>query len=311
MSKNKQEFNEIDLPGLALDLMLLGGQSFCWEKIGDNEYLGFDKDSLIELKYDGNKLYWQTYPELNNKTKIKQYFRLDTDHKPIHELIFADNNVKIAQQNLQTIRLLKQDFEIAFFSFIISQNNSLPIIRYRIKNLCQKFGNQIEYKGKIYHLFPSVESLMKASLAELSECKLGYRAKYVKSGAEFLAQNKAFYTLLKKADTKIEPVIREWLKEVNGIGDKVADCILVYGLGYDNIFPMDLWGRRLISKYYGLPEKAKYEHLRKWIKAHFRGYAAWAGQYLFEYTRLNWKDIKNESKKISNKPLKNRSSSHK
>lgn len=286
MNKN---LNKIELPNLALELMLMGGQSFCWKKTASDEFIGIDKDGLIEIKYDGRYIYWQTYPEENNFEKISNYFRLDINHEPIHEQIFFDENVVKAHKFSNTIRLLRQDFEIAFFSFILSQNNSLPIIRHRIDKLSEKFGKKYVHKKNVYYLFPEVEVLANADLKDLEGCKLGYRAKYVKEGAEFLLRNKSFYKNLEVAEVKKEDEIRKWLMSVNGIGDKVADCILVYGLAYDNVFPMDLWGKRILSKYYGFSEKENYKHLRSWIKAHFKGYAGWAGQYLFEYARNNWK----------------------
>ncbi|MBP9758673.1 hypothetical protein KBD45_03185 [Candidatus Dojkabacteria bacterium] len=288
---DKSLHNKITIPDLAIDLMLLGGQSFCWEKTGKDEYLGIDKDGVIEVHYDGQILSWQTYPDENNFNKISQYFRLDTKHEAIHKQIFFDENVLAAHKYSKTIRLLRQDFEVAFFSFILSQNNSLPIIRHRVRKLNEKFGKKYSHKGNTVFLFPEVEVLANASLVDLQECKLGYRAKYVKNGAEFLLENKEFYKKLEYPEIKNEEEIRQWLMKVNGIGDKVADCILLYGLAYDNVFPMDLWGKRILSKYYGFSEKENYKHLRSWIKAHFKGYAGWAGQYLFEYARNNWGKI--------------------
>ncbi len=285
--------NKIKLPGLAIDLILLGGQSFCWDKLDEGKFVGFDKEGIIELEYDGENLYWQTYPEQNDFAKIKEYFRLDVNHEPIHDLIFFDEKVKTAHSYSKTIRLLKQDFEIAFFSFIISQNNSLPIIRYRIRKLSEKYGERIKHNGQIYYLFPSTEILAVADIEDLKACKLGYRAQYVKSGAIYLLENADFASSLKYSNIHNEDEIRKWLTSVKGIGEKVADCILLYGLSFDNVFPMDLWGKRILSKFYGIPEKSKYSKMRNWVKAYFRGYAGWAGQYLFEYARNNWKDLKN------------------
>lgn len=289
---NQNLTNKVELPNLAIDLILLGGQSFCWEKIEEGKFIGFDSEGIIELEYDGQNLFWQTYPEQNDFAKIKEYFRLDVNHEPIHDLIFFDEKVKAAHKYSKTIRLLKQNFEIAFFSFIISQNNSLPIIRYRIRNLSEKYGNKLKHQGKIYHLFPKAEVLAEADIEDLKACKLGYRAEYIKEGAKYLLNNSEFSSQLSKSNINDEEKIREWLTQVKGIGEKVADCILLYGLGFDNVFPMDLWGKRILSNFYGIPEKSKYSKMRNWVKAYFRGYAGWAGQYLFEYARNNWKELK-------------------
>lgn len=287
-----QDLNKTEFPDIALDLMLLGGQTFCWEKTGANNYIGFDREGLIELYYDNKDLYWQTYPNKDDINKINKYFRIDLDHGQIHNLIFLDEFVKRAHSFSKTIKILNQDFEIAFFSFILSQNNSLPIIRHRVKKLAERYGKDIVYKGQKYFLFPQSEIIAQAQIADLKECKLGYRAEYVKAGAVHLLKHKDFFKNLERVNINKEEEIRNWLMEVKGIGEKVADCILLYGLNFDDVFPMDLWGKRIVSHFYGLSENAKYSDIRSWVKSYFKGYAGWAGQYLFEYARTNWVEIK-------------------
>lgn len=299
-----KDLNKTELPNVALDLMLMGGQSFCWDKTGENQYVGFDKEGLIEVNYDGKNLYWQTFPDKDNYKKVNQYFRLNLDHGFIHNLIFQDEHVRDAHKFSKSIRILKQDFEIAFFSFIISQNNSLPIIRHRIRKLNERYGKKMKLKNKAYYLFPETTKLANADIKELIECKLGYRAGYVKNGAEHLLKHSEFVKSLDIANINKEEEIRQWLMEVKGIGEKVADCILLYGLNYDNIFPMDLWGKRIMNRFYGISEKTKYHDLRNWVKAYFKGYAGWAGQYLFEYARTNWKQLESLNEISTNEKTK-------
>ncbi len=79
--------------------------------------------------------------------------------------------------------------------------------------------------------------------------------------------------------------MREKLLQLHGVGEKVADCVMIFSLGYDNLFPLDRWGRRILTDLYGHHPKASYKDLREWVKTQYNGYASWASQLLFEWYR--------------------------
>ncbi len=78
---------------------------------------------------------------------------------------------------------------------------------------------------------------------------------------------------------------RKTLLGINGVGEKIADCVLVFGLGFDNVTPLDVWSKRVFTRFYKLNPKMKYEDMRFWASNYFEGYAGWAGQFLYEYIR--------------------------
>ncbi len=261
-------------------MTLLGGQSFSWD-YEDGCYYGFTSKNIIKLKQENEILYWQTYPERDNSNFVKNYFRLDINYPKILKTIQKDKYVKKAVMKYPDLRLLKQDFEETLLSFIISSNNNIKSIRKIIRLLNLKFGDWIELDGKKIYLFPSTEILASASIDDLLKCKLGFRAKYLKSTARLLLET----NLKEQIQSLDENKARNELLKIRGVGNKITDCVLVFGLGFDNITPIDVWAKRAFTKYYGLSPKMKYEEMRKWVSNHFHGYAAWAGQFLFEYIR--------------------------
>jgi N-glycosylase/DNA lyase len=118
-------------------------------------------------------------------------------------------------------------------------------------------------------------------LNELLKCKLGFHAKYLKGVAQSLIDS----DLARRIYDMEEDKARKELVKLHGVGNKIADCVLIYSLGFDNVTPLDVWGKRICTDIYNCNPKMKYEEMRAWIDKYFEGYAGWAGQFLFEYIR--------------------------
>ncbi|MBQ7897322.1 MAG: DNA-3-methyladenine glycosylase 2 family protein [Clostridia bacterium] len=145
------------------------------------------------------------------------------------------------------IRILKQDFKEALFSFIISQNNNIPRIKKNVASISEKFGEPFEYEGNTYYAFPSPEALLWAGETGLNECKLGFRTKYILDAAKKLHSGEIDEDELNSLDVDSA---REKLKTVKGIGDKVAACTLLYGMGRLECVPVDVWMKKIFDKYF-------------------------------------------------------------
>lgn len=277
--------NKLFLPQYDLNMTLLGGQSFAWD-FEDGYYWGFTKDKVVKLKIDETirelpLLYWQTYPEKDNFDFVKKYLRLEVAYPKIIKKIQKDKYIKLAIKKYPNLRLLKQNFEETLLSFLISANNNIRSIRRIIRSMNKKFGKSLNVDGREIFLFPETEVIANAKLDDLLECKLGFRAKYIKGAAKHLLKK----GLSNKVSKMSESEIRNSLLEINGVGEKIADCVLVFGLGFDNVTPLDVWGRRVFEGFYKLDPKMKYEVMRNWASNYFEGYSAWAGQFLYEYIR--------------------------
>ena len=145
------------------------------------------------------------------------------------------------------IRILKQDFKEAMFSFIISQNNNIPRIKKNVASISEKFGEAFTFEDKTYYSFPTPEALLWAGEKGLHECKLGFRTKYILDGAKKLASGEIDEEELMTLSVDLA---REKLKTVKGIGDKVAACTLLYGMGRLECVPVDVWMKKIFEKYF-------------------------------------------------------------
>lgn len=281
--------NRTYLPNYNLLITLLGGQSFGWDFDGEWFY-GFTIDCAAKIKREGDDILWQTYPIKDNYEWLSKYLRLDVDYNNILNQVSKDQHVKAAIEAYPGLRLLKQNFEETLLSFLCSPTKSIVGIRQCTRLMAEKYGekvkifkqnNNVNVLEKEVLLFPKASRLAEVEVEDLLKCKVGFRATNIISAARAFAVEKKFENieLLTTEETL------ELLKSCRGIGDKVADCIAVYGLAKDEITPFDVWGKRFATNYYGLSEKAKYDELRQWFKNYFNGYAAWGGQFLFEYIR--------------------------
>lgn len=140
-------------------------------------------------------------------------------------------------------------------SFLISQQNNIVRIRRCIRNICERYGEELrDEKGEIYYGFPSPQALSQAGEEELRECNLGYRSKYVSKTAGMVARGEISLEDLKHMTY---PQAREELLKLYGIGEKVADCICLFGLHHMEAFPVDTHIRQALEKHYkkGFPMK--------------------------------------------------------
>lgn len=265
----------------------MGGQSFSWDFYPEaNEYIGFTQDKAIVFRVlkqskENIELLWQTYPQKDDFEFVKRYLNLKADYNKILQTINKDEHVAKAIKAFPGLRILNQDFEQTLFSFILSSTKSIKGIRHCIRELNYQFGEKVIVDDREVYLFPKTQVLANASESDLRTCKIGFRAKYLKQAAQKLLLDNSSTTQLYKNEIDT----RKYLTSFVGVGDKIADCVMIFSLGYENFTPLDVWGKRIFTELYGLPKNMKYEEIREWGDNYFDGYAAWAGQFLFEYIR--------------------------
>ena len=193
--------------------------------------------------------------------KWVDYFDLNTDYSRLKELFSQDPTLKKACAFAGGIRLLRQDSWECLVSFIISQNNNIPRIKGIIDRLCEHYGG----------LFPTAQQLAEETPDSLGYLRSGFRAKYICDAAQRVASGKT--DLAQIATAPIDEA-RAALKEIKGVGPKVAECVLLFGMHRTEAFPVDVWIKRVMAEYYpdGFPEFAARD-------------AGIAQQYLFHYIR--------------------------
>jgi N-glycosylase/DNA lyase len=201
-----------------------------------------------------------------------RYFDLDADYQNYIDAVNPrDKYLNKAVQAGDGIRILRQDLWEMIVSFLISQQNNIVRIRRCIDNICRRYGERkISANGTEFYAFPTPEQLAQATEAELKECNLGYRAKYVLRAAKAVAEGTID---LQKIEEMSYKQARQELLTIYGIGEKVADCICLFALHHLDAFPVDTHIRQALDAHYkrGFPNR-RYKGIRGIIQ-----------QYIFYY----------------------------
>ncbi len=264
------------------------GQCFRWNKEeNENSYTGVFKGNVLNVKKENNKVIFEGKCVGDIKEVCRDYFDLDTDYDEIKEkLAKIDDYLKESTKYGKGIRILHQDLWETIISFIISANNNIPRIKGIIERISKKYGNKIEFNGKEYYAFPTIQELGKATVEDLRALGLGFRDKRVYDTTKIFLDNKM--TLKELEEEQDTDILREKLMELPGVGGKVADCIMLFGLKKFNVFPVDVWVRRVMNELYIKEEdetKVKKEYLQALAKEKYKDLAGLAQQYLFYQRR--------------------------
>lgn len=272
---NKLEIYTLDkkiivkgVDSFSLKNTLESGQCFRFEEISCNTYevIAFEKYIKVSEGEDNEVVFHNSNLE-DVKNIWIPYFDLERNYSKII-LSFKDNHLKTTAEKCSGIRILKQEPWEALCSFIISQNNNIPRIKKIIKLLCENFGDNI---GENRFSFPSADKIL--SVGSLEIIRSGFRERYIKDAAEKVVSGEI--DLIKIQLLPYEEA-KEELKKIKGVGEKVASCTALFGLGFLNAFPVDVWINRVLEKYYGKDFDISY----------FGEYAGIAQQYLFHYERI-------------------------
>lgn len=263
------------------------GQCFRWNKEDDKSYTGVIKEGIINVSKEENKIIFSGITENDFKETVIEYFDLNTDYNEYKsKLSKIDNFLKESIEFGNGIRILKQDVWECIISFIISANNNIPRIKKIIENISLKYGRKIIWNKKEYYTFPTPEELSKATIEDLRALGLGFRDKRVYNTTKMILENIVNLEDLKKSnDTKY---IREELLKLDGVGEKVADCILLFSLKRLDVFPIDVWVRRVMNELYihnENEEKVNKKEIIKLAEEKFLGIQGIAQQYLFYWKR--------------------------
>ena len=265
------------------------GQCFRWNLQDNGNYIGVVKNSVIEVIEKDDEVIFRGVSEDNLKDIVVDYFNLDKDYGEIkNKLSKIDDYLKESIKFGNGIRILNQDIFETIISFIISANNNIPRIKKIIENLSKNYGKEIEYDGKTYYTFPTVESLSKATVADLRNLGLGFRDKRVYTTTRMILKNE--FDIEKIKNFKDTEMIREELLKLDGVGPKVADCILLFAFNRYDVFPIDVWVRRVMNDLYiKNPDESKVSkvEIKKLAEEKYGELAGLAQQYLFYWKREN------------------------
>jgi N-glycosylase/DNA lyase len=260
------------------------GQVFLWKK-NEKYWYGVNGNDVLKVDENGNTNSYQNYNV--------DFFRKNDNLDKIIKSISKDKTVKIAVKKFQGLRILRQDPFQCLISFIVSSNSNIPKIKSNLENISKKFGKKIKFQNQEFFLFPNPKKLAKISINEITSCGVGYRAKFIKEAAKIIDKKEIDFDYLKKCDYQDA---KKNMCQIPGVGNKVADCGLLFSLDKLEAVPLDRWIIRILGKYYAkkfemgtktITEK-QYNILHKKIVNHFGPFAGYSQQFLFKMERENY-----------------------
>lgn len=237
------------------------GQAFRWEATADG-FAGHFLNRFLEITKEKDYFVFHDTSEEDFLNVWAEYFDFYTDYGELKRLFSQDSVLEKACKFAGGIRLLKQDSWETLVSFIISQNNNIPRIKGIISRFCENGG------------FPTAEKMATETVDTLGCLRAGFRAKYLIDAGKKVSSGAVD---LKSVSELPMDEARSVLRTITGVGPKVAECVLLYGMYRVEAFPVDVWIKRVLAEYYpdGFPEE-------------FAPYAGIAQQYLFHYIRNNY-----------------------
>ncbi len=257
-----------------LGLTLSCGQVFRWE-YEEGIWNGIVGESPIRISQKGCELTFDgADPDM-----ICAYFQLEEDLSSILSAIDRDPLIHGAISRCRGLRVIRQPAWECLASYIIATNSNIPAIRRRISLLCRCYGDPVATRSGEVFTFPSPDTIAGAEPCRIAECRLGYRAPYLKETARVLAKDPDWETRLRHLP--YEKARRELLS-LKGVGRKVADCVLLFAFGHMEAFPVDVWIQRILRSCYPGGEALRtYDQCSHFGRSCYGMYAGYAQEYLF------------------------------
>lgn len=273
-----------DYRDFNLEQTLECGQCFRFHKIKNNEYIVIAHHIMQRIEQIEDRVVFYNCDEDTFNNIWFEYFDFGNDYGEIKEyLLQYDDKLKEAIEEKNGIRILKQEFFENLLSFIISQNKQIPHIKKIVDDIANKYGDKLgEYEGREYYSFPTVEQLKDATIEDFRELKTGFRAPYLMDAIRLVLDGTIKVDEFSElSDDEVE----KKLIQIKGVGNKVANCVMLFSLGRREAFPVDVWIQRIMEQLYFDGEKTKKETITEFAKKHFGKYGGYAQQYLFYYAR--------------------------
>ena len=266
-----------------LSATLDSGQAFRWRQ-SDDTWTGVIHGRWVQLRAEPGVIVAETVGPADDW--LQHYLQLDVDLPHVLSSFPQDDEaLQSAVRACPGLRLLRQDPWECLASFICSSTKQIVQIRQIISLLCARFGEIVPVPPgtESAFSFPTWERLAAASESDLRECKLGFRAPYLRRTAQMLAAGEVDLARLSElplADARAE------LCKFPGVGEKIADCALLFSCGHAEAFPVDVWIMRALRRHYFPRRKVSPARMRRFIEKHFGPHAGYAQQYLFHHIRV-------------------------
>lgn len=284
MKEYRFKSNEIDL-----ELTLTCGQTFCWNRFegelygeGGNRFYTFrDGEPVIVEEKDDFILAKTDLPE----SEVRKALDLDTSLEQVFSSFPETEALRRSRKKLWGLRIINDEFFPCLISYLCSPQMRIPRIKKMHDGIAREFGEKVELGDDVLYRFPEPEELAKASEEQLRELGVGYRAEYIVKSTEMIVNGGYSHQEISDMDYS---KAREHIKQLHGVGDKVADCVLLFSKGFHEAYPIDTWAQKCIETHYPELHHSNYQKTSENVREHFGKKAGYAQEYLFHAAR---KDI--------------------
>lgn len=267
------------------------GQAFRWVRRGDVEE-GVVAGRLLRVEQCGGELLVHAPAGPEDVRLVVSYFRLAESHSAIESALEALDEVMAKAVPLSRgLRLVAQEPWECLISYILSANNSVQQISRVVESMCDVWGPPVTGDGPRFtarRAFPAAAVLAATEECDIRSCKAGFRARAVCEAAQHVASGNLDLEELRR--TSVEEA-RARLVELHGVGNKIADCVLLFSLDKFDAFPVDVWIERAVRHLYFAGAPMSHAQIRKFAADHFGALAGYAQEYLFNYARMHIPEV--------------------
>ena len=256
------------------------GQAFRWRRYGDG-YLGVVGNAIWKVSRKGGTLFVESDPPVS-VDEITHYFSLSLDLLKAVAPLREDSLLEAAFQEFWGLRILRQDPWECLGSYIFSSFNNVKRITGLVENLSTRFGTPVGSNGTLRYTFPTPEKVATLTSSDLHSIRPGFRGRYILETAKKVTEGKFNLKSLNQMDTARA---KKMLLTLPGVGEKVADCVLLFAYGKQDAFPIDVWVERVLRKLYFHGRRRTLRKMQRFAQRRFGAAAGYAQEYLYAYSR--------------------------
>lgn len=271
---------EIPAADFVLATTLRSGQVFRWQE-QQGWWYGYLGDTLLKLRQHDGRLSYETSDPAFPPHRLTRFLALDCDLAAILRDIDVDPHIHRAILRHDGLRILRQEPWECLASFILSSCNNIARLTGMLNRLARRYGAPVALNGFSGWTFPAPDRLARAPERRLRALGLGFRAPYLRAAARCWCDGAVAVDRLRQGAYE---QTKAALREIEGVGDKVADCVALFAFEQMEAFPLDVWMLRVLQQQYRR-RRLSPRRLHAFARRHFGRYAGYAQQYLYHDAR--------------------------
>ena len=262
---------------------LTSGQAFRWKRFGD-AWEAVIAGRWVELRQEANAIRARTAEAQRDWDWLRHYLQTDVNLEKVIATFPDDDAMRASVAACRGLRLLRQNPWECLASFILSSTKQIVQIQQIVRALCECFGSRVAVPAgrESQYSFPAPEQVASAAERDLRACKMGFRAPNLLATAKMVAAGEIDLALLADQDCE---TARTALVQLPGVGEKIANCVLLFAYGFQDAFPVDVWVRKALLQLYFPHRRPSVQRLERFIRTYFAPNPGYAQQYLFHYMR--------------------------